>query len=47
MKLNLYYAFQYPLDFGADVTHDSCLAAANFSSIAAYFDQKPSTKTSN
>ena len=39
--------FQYPLDFGADVTHDSCLTAANFRSIAVYFDQKPFTKTSN
>ena len=27
-----------------DVTHDSCLTAANFRSIAAYFDQKPSIK---
>ena len=43
----VYYAFQYPLDFGADVIHDSCLTAASFRSIAAYFDQKPSTKTSN
>ena len=42
-----YYAFQYPLDFSADVTQDSCLMAANFRSIAAYFDQKLSTKTSN
>ena len=42
-----YYAFQYPLDFHADVTQDSCLTAAYFRSIAAYFDQEPSTKTSN
>ena len=34
------YAFQYPLDFGAAVTHDSCLTAVNFRSIAAYFDKK-------
>ena len=25
--INAYYAFQYPLDFGADMTHDSCLTA--------------------
>ena len=32
-------------DFGADVTHDTYPTAANFRSIAAYFDQKTSTKT--
>ena len=37
----------YPLDIGVDVTQDRCLTAANFRSTAAYFDQKPSTKTSN
>ena len=24
-KSSVYYAFQHSLDFGADVTHDSCL----------------------
>ena len=40
----IYYAFQYPLDFGADMTHVSYLTGANFRSIATYFDQNPSTK---
>ena len=43
----LSYTCQYPLDFGADVTHDSCLMAANFRSLAACFDKKMSTKTSD
>ena len=47
MDKSSYYAFQYSLDFGADVTQDSCLTAAKFRSIAAHFDQKPSTNTSN
>ena len=38
-----YYAFQYPLDFGADVTRDSCLTTANFRSFAAYSPQKHQT----
>ena len=40
-----YYAFQYPLDFGADETHHSCLTAANFRGTAAYFEKKQSTKS--
>ena len=49
-KQTWYLLKEFPIlyyDFGADVTHDSCPTAANFRSIATYFDQKTSTKTSD